>query len=446
MTSNQSSVSISGIIQDMLSMGFNTSHCISELIDNPLGAGATIIHLHLLKKTNEIIIVDNGPGMDDDELVKSCILYNRKEASDDRQGRFGIGDKIAKVYFTQHNSSTITLSKVTSTALNQIKIDWKKAVEQNVLVNAASEASSENEKLWSTYAIVKEHGTLTKISVNPHIFAAMYVDLPKLTSYFETMYSADLSNKKTIEIYKDEKKYTLKPYNLLCCSTVPTGQYSIKIIEVWKCENIIRVYFVNGNHKKVFIDIDGKQNAKEYPPKKYVHLGDIIIESSLHFSKGNTTWKKDDGGHYIRRMTKIIERFPIESPGKGDFGEQMCIATARHCITFNSSLDTIFGLELNKSHINKDNIHKSVWERICEITKAFSKNIYALDKKAVAIEVAETPVVVTPPNVAVCSTVIDAIRSAADIEGTNLHNIVAPPPVVMEIGRASCRERVSSPV
>jgi hypothetical protein len=101
-----------------------------------------------------------------------------------------------------------------------------------------------------------------------------------------------------------------------------------------------------------------------------------MIESSLNYRPGIAGWVKEDGGHYIRRMNKIIQRFSIELPGKGDYGLQKCISTARHIISFTSALDSLFGLEINKSHIKKDNIHKALWEKICEVTKEFSVKVY----------------------------------------------------------------------
>ena len=370
------SISISGLIQDMLNMGFDTSHCLSEMIDDPFGAGAKNLVFHL--DSSQIILVDDGPGMIEENLVNSHILFNRSQASDDRQGRFGLGSKVAKVYFTQNKNTTTTISKTVGGKLNQIKADWKRGVEKNELPLIASEASSENEKLWDKYSIDAQHGTINKIPVDKSIYDALIKNLPELIKYFEIMYSEDLKSGRTITFVYGTNKFNLRSYNLMCRDIVPKGQNKINILELWQHTNSsIRIYYKNGRSEWVYHE-NGKQIPKEYPPKdkQYSKLGSVMIESSLNYRPGTAGWVKEDGGHFIRRMNKIIQRFQIELPGKGDYGLQKCISTARHIISFTSALDSLFGLEINKSHIKKDNIHKALWEKICEVTKEFSSKVY----------------------------------------------------------------------
>ena len=229
------SINISGLIQDMLNMGFDTSHCLSEMIDDPFGAGAKNLIFHL--DSSHIILVDDGPGMTEDNLVNSHILFNRSQASDDRQGRFGLGSKVAKVYFTQNKNTTITISKTVGGKLNQIKADWKRGVEKNELPLIASEASSENEKLWDKYSIDTNHGTINKIPIDKSIYDSLIKNLPELIKYFELMYSEDLNSGRKITFVYGTTKFILRPYNLMCRDIIPKDQNKINILEVWQHTN-----------------------------------------------------------------------------------------------------------------------------------------------------------------------------------------------------------------
>jgi light-regulated signal transduction histidine kinase (bacteriophytochrome) len=131
----------------------------NQLIDNSLGAKATSIKIYFLDELNEnknvILFVDNGIGMNEEELDRCYILHNRDKASDERAGYFGIGSKHAKIHFTQHKYKSKTISKKSNTQLMEIDANWLLAVNKNEYNPKSHEITISGNKIWEKYHIIR---------------------------------------------------------------------------------------------------------------------------------------------------------------------------------------------------------------------------------------------------------------------------------------------------
>ena len=382
MTSNDA-VDYSGLVQDLLEFGFTTPHVLSEVIDDNFGAGATNIEFHINTTEHEMLIVDNAKGMTKDELVLSHRLFRRSEASDERQGRFGIGSKVAKVLLTQHRHPTTVVSKTATSEINQITVDWNKAVTNSILELIATEASRRNEDLWNKYCT--DSGTVARIPLHPKIEKELIASLEdgSFQKYFSRMYSKDLLEGKVIKFLYDSKGVILTPTDILELDTCTFKQSTM--IEVYEKDDDIRLYFVNGNGEKVYKNAEGNQAHDE--PTGFTLVGKMKIDSAIKSqiekkeTEKWTDWEADDGGIFIRRMNKVIEQIPIPPTTSGDYGWRCLMNSSRHLVSFNSSLDSYFGIEINKSHIKEANINKKVIGFIRYHTKDFMQKKWAYIKK-----------------------------------------------------------------
>jgi hypothetical protein len=381
MSSNEA-VDYSGLVQDLLEFGFTDQHVLSEVIDDCFGAGARNIQFEI-NNLNEMRIIDDAKGMTKDELVLSHRLFKRTEASDDRQGRFGIGSKVAKVYLTQHRKPTTVVSKTANGEINQITVDWNKAVTHGILELMATEASRRNEDLWNKYCTVA--GTVTCIPLHSNIEKKIIASLEDGTfqKYFSRMYSKDLLEGKVIKFRYNDKEVNLTATDILELDTCTFKQSTV--VEVWQKEDDIRCYYVNGLGDKVYMNDTGTQSRDA--PTDYCLAGKMTIDSAINsqiIKKENekwTEWKDEDGGLFIRRMNKIIEQIPIPPTTSGDYGWRCLLNTSRHLISFNSNLDGFFGIEINKSHLKEANINKKVISFIRWHTKDFMQKKWAYIKK-----------------------------------------------------------------
>ena len=397
MTSNDA-VDYSGLVQDLLEFGFTTPHVLSEVIDDCFGAGATKIEFYINTTDHEMLVVDNAKGMTKDELVLSHRLFRRTEASDEKQGRFGIGSKVAKVHLTQHRHLTTVVSKTAEGDIYSITVDWKKAVTHNILELIATEASRKNEDLWKKYCVGV--GTVARIPLHPKIEKELIASLEdgSFQKYFGQMYSKDLLESKVIKfLYNlevdsthESKVVDIKPINIL-------GDANLKQrteVEIWQKDDNFRFYFVNGNGEKVFYNPNPRHTHNKDAPADFTMVGKMTIDSAIKSQIDKkedekwTDWKAEDGGFYFQRMNKVVEhsRGPAESDsgttGAGDYHKRLLLNTSRHLISFNSILDTYFGIEINKSHVKEANIHKEFINFIRIHTKEFvtKKWLFIKDK------------------------------------------------------------------
>ena len=381
MTSNDA-VDYSGLVQDLLEFGFTTPHVLSEVIDDNFGAGATNIEFHINTTDHEMLVVDNAKGMTKDELVLSHRLFKRTEASDERQGRFGIGSKVAKVHLTQHRYPTTVISKTKTSEINQITVDWNKAVSNSILELIATEASRRNEDLWNKYC--NGVGTVARIPLHPKIEKELIASLEdgSFQKYFSRMYSKDLLEGKVIKFLYDSKGVVLTPTDILELDTCTFNQSTV--VELYEKDDDIRLYFVNGNGEKVYKNAEGNQAHDE--PTDFTMIGNIKIDSAIKSqiikeSEKWTDWEVEDGGIFIRRMNKVIEQIPIPPTTSGDYGWRCLLNSSRHLVSFNSNLDSYFGIEINKSHIKEANINKKMIAFIRWQTKDFMQKKWAYIKK-----------------------------------------------------------------
>lgn len=86
------------VIQALRSIGYNARTAISDLVDNSLDAGSSIIQINFDYKNGLIKIIDNGTGMDD-EMLQTAMNIGSKDPRQKRAskelGRFGMGLKTA---------------------------------------------------------------------------------------------------------------------------------------------------------------------------------------------------------------------------------------------------------------------------------------------------------------------------------------------------------------
>lgn len=389
---SQKSVNIGGTIRALRSLGFHDRDLPPEGFDNSIGAGAT--HIRMTIESNKtIIFADNGPGMIKDEMVKRFILYEDSAASDKKQGRFGIGENVKHSLITDNLTSSKTISKKND--ILQMILDWPSALNNNEFTLVTSEASRKSEDEWNKYAIdSKKAGTVDIIPASEPVFKYFTDKISMLVKHYSLMYSDSLTKGVKIEIICLGKKYSLKALNPLSDEdNSKTFLGKNNHLEVWNKEDgTLRIYFESADGTLVYRD--GKKHVSIYPPPKeegFNRVGSLTVQSAY-----NPNWAKctDMGGIYYKRNNKIIQRSTIVSPNSGDFGERDCINNTRTIVTFGVCFDKLFGLEVNKSHLEK--IHASIEDHIHTMSKSFSKRVW---KKIKNCESSDSSPVESPKNV-----------------------------------------------
>jgi hypothetical protein len=151
----------------------------------------------------------------------------------------------------------------------------------------------------------------------------------------------------------------------------------------------------------------GYYNTYEKPVKLYYNyplencelIDTITIKSSYISSWTNNLDESHElGGIYLKRTGKILDHFKCSIKNSGDYHYRNFISIARHLITFNSTLDKEFQVQINKSHIKESDINENIRETIKKITEAFSKDLWNKFKKTIQEPIDPKPINPQPVN------------------------------------------------
>lgn len=134
-----SGINVYGTFLNMCNSGILVTDNPSEFVDNSFDVGATIVYIHILSKTRQVVVADNGCGMNKATLETSRILNERSDANNAKQGRFGHGSKSAFANLTkmQPGNNALTISKTDCEEIpNQIEFNTTEIAKGNYVIFA----------------------------------------------------------------------------------------------------------------------------------------------------------------------------------------------------------------------------------------------------------------------------------------------------------------------
>lgn len=134
-----SGINVYGTFLNMCNSGILVTDNPSEFVDNSFDVGATIVDIHILSKTRQVVVADNGCGMNKATLETSRILNERSDANNAKQGRFGHGSKSAFANLTkmQPGNNALTISKTDCEEIpNQIEFNTTEIAKGNYVIFA----------------------------------------------------------------------------------------------------------------------------------------------------------------------------------------------------------------------------------------------------------------------------------------------------------------------
>ena len=205
---SKQNINVPGTILNLGDQGFDMISSFKEITDNSFGAGAKRIRFFIDMKSLTLYVMDDGKGMNKQELIKLATLNDRKEISRAKQGKYGQGVKLAFVYLTQNKHPITIISKTNNHGLeedpiNQIVIDFAGSIETGNYNPNAERSSSLNETLFQKFTQLfggLATGTLIKIKMDKRIFKELYRKIisPELSS--NMLYEMGIINKANLTI------------------------------------------------------------------------------------------------------------------------------------------------------------------------------------------------------------------------------------------------------
>jgi len=389
-TTNEA-INIRGMFINMNSIGFNNYDCLCEKIDNSIQEDATEIKIIIDTKNNHIIIVDNGNGMNEDQLKICGTLHRRTKSSKDKHGRFGAGGNISDIILTKlglvHYISTPNDG---TDDVKEMKINYN-VKEYSDYVLHPHDASKKTSKLWDKYAIDKnDSGTVQILHSYPEKIQQLMNSIENNNineSYrfnFGRMYNKQLENGLKFQIQTDEENvYTISAIDLFKYDDIKKEDKDIFKIIVW-LENGSYVFYYkfDNNNSLYYRDYSKSTHGKELLMKVTpigIYIGEIELECSYHpdwiviikkdldnMNIDSTKISQDKfraiiGGIIIERNNKQIAQFT-----SCDAGVTSALIPfyqkSHHNVKFkaNEHLDDLFGVLVNKSNLERKNINDNL--------------------------------------------------------------------------------------
>jgi hypothetical protein len=414
-------INIRGMFENMDSMGFNNHDCMCEKIDNSIQENATEIQIIIDKKNNLIIISDNGNGMNEEQLKICGTLHSRTESSKDKHGRFGAGGNIADMNLTNLGiAHYISRPNDGTEDIKEMKISYNVQEIKDYVLHP-HDASKKTCNLWDKYAIDKNgSGTVQILYSYPKKIQEIMNSIENnnidetYRFHFGRMYNKQLKNGLKFEIRIEDRVYIISPIDLFKYDIIKTEDKDTSKILVWFDNGSYTFYYKFDNNNLLYYrdyskSTKGKEVVMKNPPTG-TYIGEINVESSYNSEWGvlikpelnimkidSTKITKDKfratiGGIIVERNDKQITQFPsCETTG-------VCSSLipfyqgSHHNINFkaNESLDCLFGVLVNKSHLERKNINDTLNKTIKHLCDSFVSKMNKLYGKKSKTEICES--------------------------------------------------------
>ena len=472
-----SSINVGGLLLNSLSTGFTVNHSIGELVDNSNDASATRINMHIQKNITIVdtdyphvfVHADNGKGMNAQEFETAFVLHERKEASNGKQGRYGIGGKEALFVLTQLQHTPIIISRKNG-ELHFVEIDLKEIMKKNVYsysVNKMEEKKKhiEYKTIWDTYAIdKKQDGTVFFIPCDKMKHKKLCENMgtthleENLEYYLNLSYNILAQKGIFLTVLFDEKTVVIKGTDPLSWPSIQKDYKAEEKITVWQHPDTkeIHAVFKNGKNKDAILNADNTQNEK-FSNKDFKKIGIVNIkfafskdrwvtedkktivgiqkDIALQYKTGASTRESMDGRYYYRNE-KCIKHVPKIAKKSGDHDTRDFYDHTRTIVQFPVEMDEIFNVELNKSTINEihETLRRTIYEElekkfIQKLVKDYKKSLAAKEETDSEYESDSDSEVETPKNK---NQVVSKPSSqkttppVSKVENTKVNSVTAP--------------------
>lgn len=205
-------------INSLRDIGYSCQSAIADLLDNSISAGAKRIKVYAIRSKNSLFVVDDGTGMNQEELVEAMRLGTKhEERADTDLGRFGLGLKTAS--FSQCKKLTLISNKDGCISgycwdldLLAEKNDWE--MEEVSLPRIESLLSETDPSIWTDFA--SKDGTIVLWEnidrYDAEQFNSVFSDVSKhLSLVFHKYLSSSGFSGHRVEIFFNNEK--LKPFD-----------------------------------------------------------------------------------------------------------------------------------------------------------------------------------------------------------------------------------------
>lgn len=412
---SDSLVNQSGTIANLVFLGFTLLTAFGELIDNSNDAGGKKVTIGLFKRLVDGVteyyyyIADDATGMSKRKLSQSFNINNHNKEHDlhSKSGRFGVGGSASLNTISKKPGNIQKITRCDeSRQLYAAEVDY----DVDETLPSAHNASKDQEDLWAMLS-VNPNGTGTVIL--GRIEEENYIELEillcdKTTSglvwYIANTYRRKIENGIVIGIKSDPDKEAIivKSFNPSASSLetddIIREKHDIVVLtHAITREVIFAVANEDGSYwslqlkkdrikKAVPTQLDlslyGKiskfQHHKAYSPV-WEKIHDEMNSSGNAFEKGKISeFKRQTLGRGYIRSNRVITHIPRSSRNQGDKAAYTYWNETTDEIIMESdkTLDTLFGVQVNKSQLDEKKIHPEIIKLLDYLCNEFSNKLW----------------------------------------------------------------------
>lgn len=157
-TFNCGTFSEEGILKSFYSKGFTYSNCLNEILANSVDAKSTLIKIII--NPNEILIKDNGIGMNNEKINQMFDLWRSNHENDQSIGVAGIGGKIATCILSE-KSPVYIYTKEKDKQTYQVTIPWDDIYKNFTYIGKVNYEIIDDQRINS---MIGDSGTIIKFN------------------------------------------------------------------------------------------------------------------------------------------------------------------------------------------------------------------------------------------------------------------------------------------
>lgn len=328
------------LINGLRDTGYDLNTALADIIDNSLDANASIIKVMMQRKIDNslsIMVIDNGCGMNKEELLNGMMYGSRREAKDQKRlGKFGLGLKTASTAFSKRLS---VISKNASTD-HYLQATWD--LDLVARENKWNLLMYEEKDIDKSYLSVLEDAT--KESGTGTLVAWERIDRIQCTN-----------QKQLLKLQTDLKNHVSKIYHRFLDvndKRAPNVQIEINgdTVLPWDpfCLKELETHSLGSIDKKVSVLYEDNEATET---KTQFHLSAYAIPTKFMFSSDDAFKESRSNifeqGFYVYRENRMISY----STWLGLYQKESHARLCRIEFSFNHELDVAFKVDVKKSQI-----------------------------------------------------------------------------------------------
>lgn len=324
------------------SLGYDLNSSIADIIDNSISAHSKNIKIYLdrVNKKFRCIVIDDGRGMKDSQLVEAMRLGTDSTYEEGDLGKFGMGMKTASMSHCnlltvfskkancEYSAYRWDLSHVKKTkSWSLIKLD-RKEIKGLLKSNKMNIFKSGTIVQWDEmFLIDSEYNSYTHEQSAENYYNRL---VRKLCTYLSMVFHRFLDKKSKTELSIKVNGILLKPWNPFCTNEPKTRNVNLS--------SEVALFKPTESNLNLSIKIKGYvlPTKEEFSSKKAWEAG-----------KGVVSWN-DAQGYYIYRANRLIRFGGWHSTKSKDEHDKL----ARISLDIPIQYDSLFSLTVNKARVH----------------------------------------------------------------------------------------------